>query len=214
MARTLAIDVVSDVICPWCYIGKRRLDKAVAAFGGQAGVRVHWHSFQLNPNMPREGITRRKYRTRKFGSWKRSLELDANVTTVGQEEGIEFNFARVKRTPSTVDAHRIISLAGEHGCQDAVVESLFAAYFSQGVDIGDTDTLIELATNAGLDRQVVQGLLSDHGGMTALATDKELSQQHKVTSVPFFIVNNEATLSGAQSPETFLRAFELVSSHG
>ena len=133
----LAVDVISDVICPWCYIGKRRLEKAIAAFEGHQ-VQVRWLPFQLNPTMPKEGISRREYRIRKFGSWERSLELDARVVAVGETEGIHFAFDRIERTPNTVDAHRLIWLADQQGCQDAVVEALFVAYFTEGRDISES----------------------------------------------------------------------------
>src|ERR1022692_3209045 len=107
----LQIDVISDVICPWCFIGKRRLEKAVAALNRQHEVRVHWLPYQLNPTMPKEGVSRKEYRTRKFGSWERSLELDAKTVAVGKEEGIHFASDRLERTPNTLDAHRLISLA-------------------------------------------------------------------------------------------------------
>src|SRR6516165_10259298 len=121
----LTIDVISDVICPWCYIGKKRLEKAIASFAGQQEVRVSWLPFQLNPTMPKEGIDRKEYRIRKFGSWEKSLELDAKLIAVGQVEGIHFAFDRIERTPNTVDAHRLIWLAGQQGRQNAVVEALF-----------------------------------------------------------------------------------------
>lgn len=129
----LAVDVISDVVCPWCYVGKRRLEKAIAALDRQ--VKVRWLPFQLNPTMPKEGISRREYRTRKFGSWERSLELDAQVAAAGKAEGIHFAFERIERTPNTLDAHRLIWLADQQGVQDAVVEALFRAYFTEGRDI-------------------------------------------------------------------------------
>src|ERR1700693_92490 len=119
----LHIDIISDVICPWCYIGKRRLEKAVYAVQDQHEVRVRWLPFQLNPTMPKEGIGRREYRTKKFGSWERSQELDAKVVAVGEAEGIHFAFDRIERTPNTLDAHRLISVADKQGVQDAVVEA-------------------------------------------------------------------------------------------
>lgn len=204
----LAVDVISDVICSWCYIGKRRLEKAIAALDDQHDVQVRWHPFQLNPSMPKEGISRKEYRTRKFGSWERSTELDANVFAVGEAEGIHFAFDKMERTPNTVNAHRLIWLAAEHGCQDAVVEALFRAYFSEGRDIGSQRTLIELASKSGLDRQAMETMLNSDVGMDAIAMGQELSQQHNVTSVPFFIVNNAITLSGAQASETFVDAFK------
>ena len=153
VVMNLAIDVISDVICPWCYIGKRRLEKAIAAFDGKQEVRVRWLPFQLNPTMPKEGISRKEYRIRKFGSWERSLELDAKVVAVGETEGIHFAFDRIERTPNTVDAHRLIWLADQQGCQDAVVEALFRAYFTEGRDISNRQTLIDVVAEAGLERQ-------------------------------------------------------------
>lgn len=131
----LRVDVSSDVICPWCYIGKRRLEKAVVAVEGRREVRVRWLPCQLNPAMPKDGISRREYRTRKFGSWERSLELDAKVVEAGKSEGIHFAFDRIERTPNTLDAHRLIWLADKEGVQGEVVEALFRAYFTEGKDI-------------------------------------------------------------------------------
>ena len=203
----LVVDVISDVICPWCFIGKRRLEKAIAALDGQREVQVHWHPFQLNPTMPKEGISRKEYRTLKFGSWERSLELDAKVIAVGQTEGIQFAFDKIERTPNTVDAHRLIWLADQHGCQDAVVEALFRAYFTEGRDISNRQTLIDVAAEAGLERQVAETMLNSDEGMDVIEEAGELSRRHQVTGVPFFMINNEITLSGAQEPGTFIEAF-------
>jgi predicted DsbA family dithiol-disulfide isomerase len=126
----LHIDVISDVVCPWCFIGKRRLEKAIAILDRQQEVRVRWLPFQLNPQMSKEGTSRRAYRTKKFGSWERSQELDAKVVAVGKSEGINFAFDRIEGTPNTFDAHRLIWLADREGVQDAVVEALFQAYFT------------------------------------------------------------------------------------
>src|SRR5262245_36968635 len=119
----LTIDVYSDVICPWCYIGKRRLEKGLALAGRPASVR--WHPFELNPGMPREGVERRAYRVKKFGSWERSLELDAQVRRAGEGEGLAFNFDKMARTPNTFDSHLVVWLAGERGVQDGVAEAQF-----------------------------------------------------------------------------------------
>ena len=207
---SLTVDVISDVICPWCYIGKRRLEGAIAAVEGQHEVQVHWHPFQLNPTMPKEGISRKEYRTRKFGSWERSLELDAKVIAAGESEGSHFAFDKTERTPNTVDAHRLIWLADQHGCQNAVVEALFRAYFNEGRDIGNHQTLIDVVSEAGLGRQVAESMLGSDEGMDVMSNARELSQRHLVTGVPFFIINNAITLSGAQEPETFLDAFRQV----
>ncbi|MCO8123962.1 DsbA family oxidoreductase [Stieleria sp. TO1_6] len=204
----VTVDVISDVICPWCYIGKRRLEDAIATFDDQHDVQVHWHPFQLNPTMPSQGISRKEYRTRKFGSWERSLELDAKIIAVGESEGIHFAFNKTERTPNTVDAHRLIWLAGQHHCQDAMVEALFQSYFTQGRDIGNQQTLVAVAVEAGLERHAAESMLSSEEGMDVIANGQKRSQQHNVTGVPFFIINNAITLSGAQEPETFVDALK------
>lgn len=202
---TLTVDVISDVICPWCFIGKRRLEKAIAAHGEP--VKVQWHAFQLNPTMPKEGISRREYRIRKFGSWERSMQLDANIVATGKDEGIHFNFDRMERTPNTVDGHRLIWLAEKDGVQDAVVEALFRSYFTEGRDISNRQTLIDVVAEAGLDRKRAEAVLDGDEGMEAIKEAGEQSQRLRVDSVPFFVVNGKITLSGAQQPDTFLEAF-------
>jgi predicted DsbA family dithiol-disulfide isomerase len=201
----LHIDVISDVICPWCYIGKRRLEKAIAAHDGQ--VKVRWLPFQLNPSMPKEGISRREYRTRKFGSWERSLELDAKVVAVGETEGIHFAFDRIERTPNTLDVHRLIWLADKQGVQDAVVEALFRAYFTEGRDISNRQTLIDVVAEAGLDRGNAEAVLNRDDGLEAIKEAEEQARRFRVEGVPFFIINGKLTLSGAQQPVAFLEAF-------
>jgi predicted DsbA family dithiol-disulfide isomerase len=200
----LTIDVISDVICPWCFIGKRRLEKALS--GRPATVR--WHPFQLNPDMPREGIDRKSYRIGKFGSWERSQELDARVAAAGEDEGIAFRFDKMARTPNTLDAHRIIWLAGESGVQDAVVEALFLAYFTEGEDLSDRATLAEVAADAGLDRAEVYELLASDKGIDVVQAGEEQARRLGVSGVPFFVVNGRVALSGAQPPELFRQAFE------
>lgn len=204
---TLTIDIISDVICPWCYVGKRRLEKAIAALERQYEVRVRWLPFQLNPTMPKDGISRRDYRTRKFGSWERSLELDAQMAAAGAAEGIHFAFDRIERTPNTLDAHRLIWLADKEGVQDAVVEALFVAYFTEGRDISNRDTLLDVVAEAGLDRNRADAVLNSNDGLEAITEADDLSRRHRVDGVPFFIVNSKITLGGAQPPEAFLEAF-------
>lgn len=201
----LSVNVISDVICPWCYIGKRRLEKAIAAYGGP--VKVRWHPFQLNPTMPKDGISRREYRTNKFGSWERSQELDARVIAVGKDEGIDFAFDQIERTPNTLDAHRLIWLADKEGVQDAVMEALFRAYFTAGRDLSNRQTLIDVVVEAGLGRGKTEAVLNSDEGMEAINEADELSRRHRVDGVPFFIVTRQITLSGAQQPEAFLEAF-------
>ena len=201
----LPIDVISDVICPWCYVGKRRLEKAVAALDGP--VKVRWLPFQLNPAMPKEGVSRREYRTRKFGSWERSQELDARVVAAGEAEGIHLAFARIERTPNTLDAHRLVWLAERQGVQGAVVEALFRAYFTEGRDIGKRQTLLDVVAEAGLDRHGAEAVLNSDGGLEAVKDADALARRFRVEGVPFFIIDGTFTLSGAQPPDAFLAVF-------
>ncbi|WP_439623301.1 DsbA family oxidoreductase [Gemmata sp.] len=208
----ITIDVYSDVICPWCYIGKRRLEKGIALTGRTATV--HWHPFELNPSMPPEGIERRAYRVRKFGSWERSLELDAQVAQAGRGEGIAFHFDRMPRTPNTFDAHRIIWLAGERGVQDAVVEALFKAYFTDGRDLSDRATLAAVAVEGGLDVGEVNELLGGERGAAEVREREQKGQRLGISGVPFAVINDAIALSGAQAPETFRAAFEQATAAG
>ena len=203
---TNTIDIFSDVICPWCFIGKRRLEKAIAA--QQQEVRVRWLSFQLNPTMPKEGISRKEYRTAKFGSWERSLALDAQVAETGRGEGIPFAFDKIERTPNTLNAHRLIGLADTEGVQDAVVEAVFRAYFVEGRDISQTTVLLDVVAGAGLDRGRAEAILSGDEGLAAIRSAEEQARGSGVQGVPFFLINNTVALSGAREPSAFLDAFE------
>jgi predicted DsbA family dithiol-disulfide isomerase len=207
----LTVDVISDVICPWCFIGKRRLGKAITALAGRHEVRVRWHPFQLNPQMPKEGMDRKAYRTAKFGSWERSQALDAQVAAVGAAEGLVFAFDKMGRTPNTLDAHRLIRLAGREGVQGAVVEALFQAYFSEGRDVSDRQTLLDVAAEAGLDRGRAEAELDADEGLAAIRAEEAEAHHLGVQGVPFFIVNGKGALSGAQEPKAFLEAFERAS---
>jgi predicted DsbA family dithiol-disulfide isomerase len=209
---SLSVEVISDVICPWCFIGKRRLETAIAAYA--APMNVQWLPFQLNPTMPTEGISRREYRTRKFGSWERSQELDARVIEVGREAGIDFAFDRIARTPNTLNAHRLIWLADKNGVQDAVVEALFRAYFTQGRDISNHQTLSDVVVEAGLDRSKVEALLHSDQGMDAMKDAAKTPRRFRVDSVPFFIVDGTITLSGAQERNVFVEAFKQAEKIG
>jgi predicted DsbA family dithiol-disulfide isomerase len=202
------VDVISDVICPWCYVGKRRLEKAVAARNGRAIVRVRWHPFELNPQMPKEGMDRRQYRTAKFGSWERSVALDAQVTAAGCDEGIPFAFDKIERTPNTLDAHRLIWLADRQGMQDAVVEAVFRAYFTEGRDISRTPTLLDVVAEAGLDRNKAAGVLGGDEGVAEIRATEKQAHRAGVQGVPFFVINSRLALSGAREASAFLDAFD------
>jgi predicted DsbA family dithiol-disulfide isomerase len=202
----LTVDVYSDVICPWCFVGKRRLEKGLALAGKFATVR--WHPFELNPDIPREGVERRAYRVKKFGSWERSLEQDAQVGRAFSGEGLAFNPDRMARTPNTFDAHRVIWLAGGRGVQDAVVEALFRAYFTDGRDLSDRATLAAVAGGGGLDPGEVDELLAGDRGAAEVREWEQQGRRLGISGVPFFVVNGRVALSGAQPPELFFKAFE------
>jgi predicted DsbA family dithiol-disulfide isomerase len=202
----LSIDVYSDVICPWCFIGKRRLEKALA---GRVAT-ISWHPFQLNPDMPAEGVERKAYRIKKFGSWENSLAKDAQVVQAGRSEGLTFDYEKQTRTPNTLDAHRVIWLAGKRGVQDTVVESLFRAYFTDGGDLSDRATLTALAVAGGLDAAEVTDLLAGDTGLAEVREREAIGRHLGVSSVPFFVINDAVAVSGAQSPEMFRKAFEQV----
>ncbi|MEJ7637385.1 MAG: DsbA family oxidoreductase [Singulisphaera sp.] len=210
----LNVDIISDVICPWCYIGKRRFEKAVRSIAGQHTVKARWLPFQLNPMMPEEGMDRVAYRSKKFGSWERSQEMDAQVAATGLAEGIRFGFGRMERTPNTFDAHRLIWLAGERGVQDAVVEAIFRGYFTEGLNVNDRETLTEVVGGAGLDREEVSRLLSGDEGADAIRREEKRARADAVQGVPLFVVNGLVPLSGAQDPATFVAAFGAAAERG
>ena len=200
MPDPLPVIVYSDVICPWCYVGKRRLEAALAAPGMPAAVRFSWRPFELNPDMPAEGIERTVYRAQKFGA-ARSAELDARMAETGREVGIDFAFERMQRTPNTRLAHRLIWEAERQGRQDAVVDRLFRAYFEEGLDIGTAAILQGLAAEAGLDADGVEAAL---GGSDSLEAVTQLEQQGYamgIQGVPFFILLAKYGISGARPPQ-------------
>jgi predicted DsbA family dithiol-disulfide isomerase len=206
--NTLTVDIVSDVICPWCFVGKRRLERAIKALPSGKSVRIRWLPFQLNPQMPAEGMNRREYRTAKFGSWQKSQDLDSHVTAAGASEGIVFAHDRMERTPNTLDAHRLIALAAKVGVQDAVVEALFNGYFTKGRDISDRKVLLDVVAEAGLDRDRAESFLNGGGD---ISEEENEARQIGVTGVPYFVINGAVGMSGARGVAEFLAAFEQAS---
>ena len=197
----LSIDIISDVICPWCFIGKRRFEKAVRLLPEDTQAQVRWRPFELNPHMPPEGMDRKLYRTRKFGSSERSQALDAQLTEAGASEGIPFAFDRMERTPNTVDAHRLIWLAGKEGAQGAMVDGLFDAYFIQGLDIGDREVLAHIAASAGVEEDRARAFLDSSEGRNEIQAEELWARRLGVEGVPFFLINSGVAISGAQKPE-------------
>ncbi len=197
LLAALTIEVVSDVICPWCFIGKRRLEKALSLLGKPTTVKVVWRPFQLNPQMATNGIERRAYRTAKFGSWERSMALDAKVTEAGKGEGIDFAFDKMTRTPNTLDAHRLIWLAQKVGVQDAAVETLFRAYFLDGLDLNDRSTLLAIALQSGIATLDAERLLAGDEGRAEVLEEEARYKSLGVSGVPSFFFNGEFAFSGA-----------------
>jgi predicted DsbA family dithiol-disulfide isomerase len=207
---TLTIDIVSDVICPWCFIGKRRLERALALLGDPADVKVVWRPFQLNPRMPPGGMERRAYRTAKFGSWERSVALDAQVAEAGRDEGIAFAFDRMARTPKTLDAHRLLWLAGSLGVQDAAAESLFRGCFTAGADLNDRQTLVTLAAAGGVPTAEAERLLDDDEGRAEVLAEEARYKALGASGVPAFFIAGEFAFSGAVQPELLADAIRRV----
>lgn len=201
------IDIVSDAICPWCYIGKRQLERALAALAAEGlQFSVHWNPFQLNPDMPKEGRDRASYRATKFGSAERARELDERVAGAAANVGLDFRLDLIERTPNTLDAHRLIWLAGREGMQDAVVEAMFAAYFTQGRDIGDAEVLADCAAQGGMDRTAVAEFLAgDVAAQEMLAADRA-AREAGVNGVPSFFLDGYGLFSGAMPAETMAEA--------
>lgn len=204
----LTIDVVSDLVCPWCFIGKRRLERALALYAqahpdAPAPV-VTWRPFQLNPGMPEEGMSRAEYVQRKFGA--RGGAVYDRVTAVGREVGIAFAFDRIRRQPNTLAAHSLVELAEARGAQDALVEALFGAYFLDGVDLTARANLVAIAAGAGLDRAEVEARLDDENARDLARAEDQRAREIGIEGVPFFIFNGRVALSGAQPAQTLLEA--------
>ncbi|MGH7155102.1 MAG: DsbA family oxidoreductase [Acetobacteraceae bacterium] len=195
---TMQLDIVSDVICPWCYIGKRQLERALAVLADEGlNFTVRWNPFQLNPDMPPEGVERAAYRTAKFGSAEKAATLDARVTEAAAGAGLAFRLDLIPRTPNTLNAHRVIWLAGRNGMQDAVVEALFAAYFTRGCDIGDPAVLTTCASDAVLQRDAVTALLGGDEAAAELRAADRAAREAGVNGVPSFFLDGYGLFSGA-----------------
>lgn len=201
----LAVDVVSDVVCPWCFVGKRRLEKAIAL--SDVPVSIRWRPFQLDSTIPPEGKSRRDYLIGKFGSEERVQQLFDNLNEAGEREGIAFAFDRITVSPNTLDAHRLIFWADDAGQQDAIVEALFRAYFLEGRDIGDIAVLADIAASAGLDRDAIAARLASEEDRVAVHNEIAGAQLSGVTGVPTYILLNRYAVVGAQPPEQLAEAF-------
>ena len=204
----MRIDVFSDTVCPWCFIGRRHLQAALAE-AALLDADIHWHAFQLNPDMPPEGRDRKQYLDAKFGGPEAAERIYARVRDAGRGAGIDFRFDRINRSPNTFNSHRLIRLATTCGKADAMVESLFRGYFIEGRDIGDNAVLAQLGAAAGMEGDLSAWLSSD-SDTDEVRADLHTAAQLGISGVPFFILDNRYALSGAQPVEIFTRALKAA----
>ena len=205
----IAIDIVSDTVCPWCFIGKRRLERAMAE-RPELRYQIGWRPFQLNPDLPRAGMDRSQYVSLKFGGRERAAKIYDNVAKAGQGEGIAFDFQAIRRQPNTFDSHRLIRWAAKAGRQDAVVEALFRRYFLEGVDIGDRAVLAGIAAEAGMDREEVAAWLDQEVDSELVREEEAIARRMGIGGVPCFIVDRRFAVSGAQEPSVLVHVFDLA----
>jgi predicted DsbA family dithiol-disulfide isomerase len=216
LTSALHLTVISDAICPWCWIGKRRLDQALAILAEHEpalGFEVSFFPFMLNPDMPAEGVDRASYRAAKFGSLERSRELDARVAAAGAESGLEFRHDLMTRTPNTTNAHRLARFAAEQDRQRAVIEATFRAYFNEGRDIGDAVVLAEIGAANGMDRDATLARLRSDEAVDEVRAQAASASRAGITGVPFFVLNRHFLFSGAQPAETIADALVAAARH-
>ena len=205
----LAIEIVFDFVCPWCYLGVRRLMRAVSERHWH-GFDLTWRPFLLNPDMPRSGISRFDYVVRKFGGEERARRLYAAVTQIGHGEGLDFRFERVIHIPSSVDAHRLVAWARRFGRDTEIVEALFAAHFTEGRDIGDPATLVAIAAAIGLDAMKAGAWLRSREGAETVHGENLRAHRLGIGGVPCFVIGDQTAVSGAQEPEVFHRLMDIA----
>ncbi|MGH8371892.1 MAG: DsbA family oxidoreductase [Gammaproteobacteria bacterium] len=203
----MLIDIFSDTVCPWCFIGKRHLEQALTETGITDAI-IQWHAFQLNPDMPAGGLDRKTYLAEKFGA-DAEQRIHARLDNAGRSAGIEFQFDKIIRSPNTLDSHRLIRLATNHGKQDAAVEALFRAYFIEGQDIGDRQVLLAIAGTLGLNGDLAAWFDSP-AESDAVRNEDHTARQLGISGVPFFIFERRHALSGAQPVDVLVRALHTA----
>ena len=201
--------ILSDPICPWCYIGKTRLDRALEQRGDHDMI-VSWHPYMLNPDMPAEGMDRREYLENKFGGKEGAIRVYSQIDEAAKGDGLELNFAGIKRTPNTLDAHRLIHWAGIEQKQNVVVDRLFKAYFMEGRDISDHSVLVRIASAAGMDGDAVQRLLNTDEDAAPIMEAVEDARKKGVSGVPCFVVDGVHVVNGAQPIELWLNVIDEI----
>jgi predicted DsbA family dithiol-disulfide isomerase len=205
----IKLDILSDPICPWCYIGKANLERALEKVGDHP-FEIEWHPFQLNPNMPAGGVDRRTYLETKFGGQEGAVKAYLPVAQHAEKAGLKINFEGIKVTPNTLDAHRLIHWAGLEGKQTAMVAALFRAYFVDGRNIGDHETLADIAGEVGLDSEMIARLLASDADLEDIKSRDAHSREMGVSAVPTFIVDNRHVVPGAQPTELWVSVIEEI----
>lgn len=205
MSSKISIDIVSDVACPWCYIGKKNLENALQQLPNQA-VEINWHPFQLDPTIPEEGISREEYFTKKFGDSDRVQVMFERVESVGKNVGINFDFNKMPKAVNTIPLHKMLNVAREEGTQHALEEHLFKAYFEQGVDFSNKTQLLSCMEAFGWNNEKVEGILANDEISYWVTQEIKHFQSMGISGVPFFIINNKYGLSGAQPADVFVQA--------
>lgn len=205
----IALDIISDPVCPWCYIGKTRLERGIEA-AGENPFTPHWRMFRLNPDMPAEGMDRRTYLETKFGGPEGAARVYGAIAQAAEADGLDVNLDAIARAPQTIDAHRLIRWASEAGTEDRVVDALFDRYFRLGDDISDRRTLSEIAEAAGMDGEVIARLLEGDAEMATLLEEERAAREMGVTGVPCFIIQGKYVIQGAQEPDTWARVISEI----
>jgi predicted DsbA family dithiol-disulfide isomerase len=205
----MEIDIVSDTVCPWCYIGERRIAKAMA-MRPEIDFNVHWRPYRLDPTIPPEGVDRRAYLKKKFGDSPRSHAMGDAIRSEGSAEGINFAFDAIEKSPNTLNSHRLIRWAANNGVQTDVVQRLFAAYFEEGRDIGDPSVLEMIAGDAGMDAQLVSEMLASDADTALIEREDQLAHDMGISGVPTFIFNNRFMISGAREAELLVKLIDKV----
>lgn len=206
---TMQLDIVSDTICPWCYIGKKRLEKAME-MRPDLDLDIRWRPFQLDPTIPSEGVERKTYLQRKFGSSSRASKIYQSLKEAGAEDNIDFAFDKIAKTPNTINSHRLIRWSGSAGCQDKVVELLFQRYFEQGEDIGDNAVLVSVAEEAGMDSAIVSNLLESDADIDLVRQEDQLARGMEIAGVPCFVFDQKMMMPGAQDPEVIIGMIDRI----
>jgi predicted DsbA family dithiol-disulfide isomerase len=204
MSGALTIDVVSDVVCPWCFVGKRRLDMALR---GETRIEVQYRPFRLDPDLPPEGADRAGYMRAKFGGDEQLANVERALIEAGEEAGIKFAFERISRSPNTLDCHRLIHWAGSAGVQAPVVDALFTLYFEDGIDISLPEVLTDIGVAAGMDRALLRELLAGDEDKDLIISEDELARRMGIQGVPCYILAGRYALIGAQDPQVLKDAF-------